>query len=816
MTRMSVESGILKCAEFELDAVNRRFSRAGIELPMEPKAFSVIMVLMSRANSLITREQLLDAVWGHRYVTASTVSRAIAMARRAFSDNSDQPQFIQTVHGSGYRFVGRIEQQTAATVEARSHFAPPPTLRVPAQVDALIGREVELAQLADLFGSHRAITILGAGGMGKTQCALEFARRRADAFPDGVWFFDLAPLHEADDWLRSLAIAFNIPPGARTAMFAKIATQLADRAALFIVDNCDRLSAGVGAIVLELLRTAPNIKVLATSQQQLNYVGERVMRMPPLALPHEVVTTQSGLKHIESSPAVALLLARIRAAQPSFMLTPSNASSMVEICRQLDGMPLALELAAPRFSLLSAGQILDRLKDRFRFLVSESAGRERRHRNLLVLLDWSFKLLSPQEQRLLMWLSVCVQGLTVETAIDFGRAQGIEPETTVDLLSGLVNKSLLTAETDSSPPRHRLLESVREFALGRLREVAEEYRARDAHLDSLKSLCRRAHEEMLHGRLREWVAQLAEEHGNIETAIEYAVTAGDNLIAAQAIVGSLLFYFKARGPHIAALRWTQRALHAGEGTDTRERGRALLCLGIISYYLLLPPEETERTYLEAIGILRARGDSWSEACARSYYAMWLINLERAAQAINHINTAQTIAQELADPWLEGRVQLTRSWLHFDAAEYEAAIAALLPIRRLSADFDQHTFIDIYLGLAHYQLGRHAAAARFCRDALQASIEFRNPRGIAGCLELYAYLAAESGNARLAVQLLGVAMKVRELTAAPLFRFWIDGHDRAVKSLREHLGDTDYESAHQAGWDTHLEDAANDVMRLLRE
>jgi predicted ATPase/DNA-binding winged helix-turn-helix (wHTH) protein len=815
MTRMNVDPGILKCAEFELDAVNRRFSRAGIEFPMEPKALSVIMVLMSRANNLITRDQLLDAVWGHRYVTASTVSRAIAMARRAFNDNSDQPQYIQTVHGSGYRFIGRIEQRMAATVEARSHFAPPPTLRVPAQVDALIGREVELAQLADLFGSHRAITILGAGGMGKTQCALEFARRQAEAFPDGVWFFDLAPLHEADDWLRALAIAFNILPGVRTAMFAKIATELADRAALFVIDNCDRLSAGVGAIVLELLRTAPNLKVLATSQQQLNYLGERVMRMPPLGLPHEVVTTQSGLKHIESSPAVALLLARIRAAQPSFMLTPSNASSMVEICRQLDGMPLALELAAPRFSLLSAGQILDRLKDRFRFLVSESAGRERRHRNLLVLLDWSFRLLSPQEQRLLMWLSVCVQGLTIETAIDVGRAQGIEPETSVDLLSGLVNKSLLTAETDSSPPRHRLLESVREFALGRLREVSEEDRARDAHLHSIMSLCRRAHEEMLHGRLREWVAQLAEEHGNIEAAIEYAVT-GDNLIAAQAIVGSLLFYFKARGTHIAALRWTQRALQAGEGTDTRERGRALLCLGVISYHLLLPLEVTERTYLEAIGILRARSDSWSEACARSYYAMWLINLERAAQAITHIDLAQTIAQQLADPWLGGRVQLARSWLHFDAGEYEAVIAALLPVRRLSADFDQHFFVDLYLGLAHYQLGRHEAAARFCHDALQASIEFRNPRGIAGCLELYAYLSQQGGNAMLAVQLLGVTMKVRELTAAPLFRFWIDSHDRAVDSLRKQLGDSHYESAHRAGWDTHLEDAANDVMGRLRE
>jgi predicted ATPase/DNA-binding winged helix-turn-helix (wHTH) protein len=803
-------SGVYRSAQFEIDGPNRRFLRDGVELTLEPKVLSVILELLSRSSTTLTRDQLLDAVWGHRYVTPSTLSRVIKLARRAFNDDADQPRFIHTVHGVGYRFIGPIDAVPAAKQETPSRFAPPSKARIPARIEALIGRERELAGLDELFSTQRAVTLVGSGGMGKTQCALEFARRQSTRYADGVWFFDLAPLQTADDWLLALASALAIPAAPPPELLQKIIAAIAHRELFFLVDNCDRIAEGTGTIVVELLRAAARLRVLATSQQHLNYVGEHVMRIPSLVLPAEGLS----LSEIEASPAVALLLTRIKAIQPNFALNESNALSLAEICRQLDGMPLALELAAARFSLLSAAQVLERLKDRFRFLVSELAGRERRHRNLLVLLDWSFKLLSPQEQRLLSWLSVCVQGWTVETAIDLGAALGDSPENIVDLLNGLVTRSLVGADTALSPPRYRLLESVREFGRVRLREADEERQAGAAHLDAVRQLCERAYREMLTGRMKEWVARLEHEHGNIESAIEYSVTVRQNPRAAWSIVGSLLFYFKARGPYIAARRWTQRAVQPELSDDSHECGRALLCLGVVNFYLA--SLSAEQNFRDAIRIANLRQDAWGEGCARAYYAMWLVNFDRSAEAPAQITAAAALAERLEDEWLRGRVEVSRSWVYFEATNYAQAIRVLYPVRRLSDDFDQHIYIDIYLALANFHVGDYAATARHCRDALRGSIEAGNWRGVAGCVEQYAYVAQKLGSPSEATRLLGVAQQAREVTSAPLVRLWLPLHAHMTQLLRAELGSAAYEAALKEGREARLEDAANEVMARLKD
>ena len=306
--------------------------------------------------------------------------------------------------------------------------------------------------------------------MGKTQCALAFAHDYAERYPDGVWFFDLAPLRHASEWLQALAAALAIAPAAEAELLEKVTQSLADRRALLLIDNCDRLSNDVGALVVELLRGTRELVVLATSQQQLNFVSERILHMPPLGLPAiRRPGDEAELLQIAAAPAVSLLLARIRDARAEFRLTFDNAAAIVDVCERLDGMPLALELAAARFALLSPQQVLERLDQRFRFLVSDTAGRDHRHRNLVALLEWAFGLLSADEQRLLAWLGVFVQGWTVEAVISLAPPFGTSPEAIVDLLSGLANKSLVSIDQSASPPRYRLLESVREFALERLR-----------------------------------------------------------------------------------------------------------------------------------------------------------------------------------------------------------------------------------------------------------------------------------------------------------------------------------------------------------
>jgi non-specific serine/threonine protein kinase len=363
-------------------------TRCGREIALEPKAFSVLLILLERAGDLVRRDELLDAVWGHRHVTPATLNRAMRLLRRTLDDDANSPRFIQTAHGSGYRFIGAAERMAIAPDASRTYFGPPPTAQLPARLDSLIGRRHALAQLCAMLAAHRAVTIIGPGGMGKTQCALEAARLCATQFPDGVWFFDLSPFERAHDWLTVLAAALSVPTAGTTVLLPRIAAAVAGRQALLVIDNCDRLAPEIGSLVVVLLRVCPELKVLATSQQQLDFMGEYLMWLPPLELPHPADEAgRMELGAVAATPAVALLLARARAIQSSFALGRDNVTDIVEICRRLDGMPLALELAAAQFGTLSPADVRARLQQRFHLLASETAGREPRHQTLRALVD---------------------------------------------------------------------------------------------------------------------------------------------------------------------------------------------------------------------------------------------------------------------------------------------------------------------------------------------------------------------------------------------------------------------------------------------
>jgi predicted ATPase/DNA-binding winged helix-turn-helix (wHTH) protein len=813
----TVTSVRYRCGAFAIDADNRRFSCDGAELVLEHKVFAVVLQLVARPGQLVARTELLDAVWGHRYVTPSTLNRVIALARRAFGDDTDTPHFIQTVHGVGYRFIGAVERLETAPAQIAAVFAPPPKARLPARLEALIGREDELAQLAQLLAAHRAVTVLGTGGMGKTQCALEFARRRDPAYPDGVWFFDLAPLHNADEWLQAMAAALSIAAEAGGGMLERVCAVLRGRRALVVLDNCDRVAAEVGALVFAILSATDQLQFLATSQQPLSYIGEVLLRMPPLAVPEASGRLdERQLPAVEAAPAVALLLARVRAIQPGFALTTANAASVVEICRRLDGMPLALELAAARFALLSPEQVLERLQHRFRFLASDAAGRDERHRNLLSLLEWSYSLLSPSEQLLLSWLSVFVQGWTMEAAIDVAAALGRDPEAAVDLLSGLAGKSLVTVDPSLTPPRYRLLESVREFALEQLRASGDETAARDAHLASVRRLSEASHREMLAGRMRERIALLVHEHANIDAALEHALHADRHCEAAAAIVGALMLHMKAHGAYAIGLNWCERVVQRLGPDETVEQARALLASGVMAMHAITPSASSEHALPTAARIARAHGDLWTEAYASGYQALRLANAGRADEATLPAERAGEIAAQLGDPLLAGLAGLARGWICLARGSPAEAAAELRAVRDLGCDFHQQHFIDMYIGLALFALGDLAGAAGYWHEALRRGTVVANIRGLAGSVEGCAYLAARRGRLRDAGRLLGTAGRIRDRTARPLFSFWLPYHQQAAAEVRAGLGGDAYEACVRQGQRARDEDAINEAALLLRE
>jgi predicted ATPase/DNA-binding winged helix-turn-helix (wHTH) protein len=805
---------VYRCGACELDIANRIFRRGGKEHTLEPKVFAVLTQLIMRPGELLSREQLLDAVWGHRYVTPSTLNRVIGLARRSLLDDAEEPRFIQTVHGAGYRYVGPIER-AATPADPRARFAPPISVRLPAPLHSLIGRGHEVSQIDALLTGGRSLTLLGTGGMGKTQCALYFAQAHADRYPDGIWFFDLAPMRRADEWLQALGVALAIAPCGERDLLGKITEIFADRRALLLLDNCDRLSAGVGALAVEILRGTAQLKMLATSQQQLSFVSERVLRLPPLELPAlGQPSDEHELQQIAAAPAVALLLARIQDVQSEFRLTLANAPAIAAICERLDGMPLALELAAARFALLSPEQVLGGLDHRFRFLGGDVAGRDQRHRNLIALLEWGFALLSLDEQRLLAWLAVFVQGWTVDAVIDLAPAFGVSPEEAVDLLTGLANKSLVSVDQSASPPRYRLLESVREFALEQLKKLGDERRARDAHLAYVLRMTEAAHTDMLGVRMRERIALLGPEHGNINGASEYAAGPGDNPQAALRIAGLLTLYFKAHGEIAFAIRVCDRALAAAPSTRSRDRARAELCRGISIF--TGSKVAADQPLLTAASIAREVGDEWTEAYAAGHLALWSIHFGQTDLASHHLAVVERLAERHRDELLQGLAGLARGWLYLAEDDMVKAIDALRSVRGLSNDSHQHHFIGMYIGLALFRRGDLSAAAREWHDAMRNAIAVAHLRGVAGSVEGCGYIAEQLGKSEDACRFLSAAEQLRQRTGSPLFSFWFRHNESAGARLRSTLGPNRYKLLASAGTRMRTEDVINEAAERLRE
>jgi predicted ATPase/DNA-binding winged helix-turn-helix (wHTH) protein len=803
-----------QCGDFQVDSANRRFLHRDREIALEPRVFAVITELLGHAGSLVGRNELLDAVWGHRYVTPSTLNRTIALARRAFGDDSGQPRYIQTVHGAGYRYIGPIESSAKETETPRAQFRPPPTARLPARVDELIGREGQLEELAALLRVHRALTVTGPGGMGKTQCALEAARRAAADFPDGVWFFDLAPLEVAEDWLRALGGALQLPASAPELLLTQVCDALSGRRALLVLDNCDRIAEPLGELVVHLLRSTAAVKVLSTSQVPLNFLGEQLLPLPPLELPPSVAPMEAHIATIRNSAAVELLIRRIRAVKPDFELDSENATTVAQICLRLDGMPLALELAAARFSLLSPAQVHDRLVERFRFLGSDAAGREQRHRSLGTLLDWSYALLSFEEGELLNWCAVFVQTWSAETLISLATSLGHDAEHAIDLLDGLVRHSLVNVVPRASPPRYRLLESVRDYALAHLRLAEQEQRARLAHMRTMSTLCRRAHTDMIDGRMRERVEQLAGERGNIAAAIETSLLAQSGREDALDILGSLVLFGKGYGDYITVSRWCRDVLEGCGASDSPQRARALLTHGVLQVHLRVASGRTEIVLPEAARIAAIHGDWWTEAYAHGYYALALANWGRPEEALEHAAITHSLARKHQDAILTGLAGLAHGWIELARGSARSALNALLAVRDVGSDLHQRHFIDVYIALSRFQLGELGTAAQQWLTGLELGLAVGNIRGIAGSIEGCAYIACRLGDWDAAARLLAAARHIRERTGTPVFNFWLPLQESTIETLRTKLTADEFAAEERRGLAMRWEDAANEAQAML--
>ncbi|HEX3211029.1 MAG TPA: BTAD domain-containing putative transcriptional regulator, partial [Actinomycetota bacterium] len=373
-----------------------------------------------------------------------------------------------------------LVQDPALDAPGEAPAAPPHNL--PERLSSFVGRELELGELAKLVELHRLVTVVGAGGAGKTSVAVELARRVAGGYPDGVWLVELAAVGDPGLLVEAVAasIGLDVEPGEpgahRPSPLDRLAEFAGDKALLVVLDNCEHLVGACAELAGRLLRAGPRVRVLATSREVLGVPGEAVWPVPPLAVPaaadDAAMVDPEGAEELGGYDAVRLFVERAATADPSFTLTPANAGVVAELCRRLDGLPLAIELAAARVRALSPAEIAARLDDRFRLLAGGGRTVDPRQRTLRATIDWSWELLEDADRRLLRRLAVFAGGWTVAAAEQVCGGDGLDPGGVLEGLFRLVDRSLVVA-VGGAPARFRLLESLRAYGAERLAEAGE-------------------------------------------------------------------------------------------------------------------------------------------------------------------------------------------------------------------------------------------------------------------------------------------------------------------------------------------------------
>ncbi|MEV0348376.1 BTAD domain-containing putative transcriptional regulator [Nonomuraea sp. NPDC050680] len=492
--------------------------------------------------------------------------------------------------------LAALHQAILGQDPALSSPADRPATNLPASLSDLIGRDGALAEVRTLLESNRLVTLTGSGGVGKTRLALETATRLAGAYADGAWLVELAPLDrgtrspDADERAPDLdgraptdgravaedvAAALDIRAVVETVAAAldireesdgtplvdRLADALRSRQLLLVLDNCEHVIERVAELTGRLLRAAPGLRVLATSREPLAVAGEVLWSVPPLDVP-----AGADPGEVARSEAAQLFVARAAASARGFTLDEGNAGAVAQLCRRLDGIPLALELAATRVRALGVHGVVARLDDRFRLLASGQRGAPPRQRTLMAVIDWSWQLLTEPERAVLRRLAVHADGCTLEAAEETCAEDGLD---VLDLLARLVDRSLVVVADGTGGMRYRLLESVAEYCLERLSEAGELDRVRQAHSAYYTALAVQA-EPFLYGHAqREWLLRLDAESANTRAALDAAAAAGD-AAGALALVNALAWYWVLRGRLAEGRRSLESALAIADGGPVSE------------------------------------------------------------------------------------------------------------------------------------------------------------------------------------------------------------------------------------------------------
>jgi len=712
---------------------------------------------------------------------------------------------------------------------------------LPRQLTTFVGRGRELAEARAILASAPLLTLTGPGGVGKTRLSLQIATDLLDEFEDGVWVCELGALADEGLVLQAIATSLGVTEQPGRALAATLLDHLRARHLLLVLDNCEHLLRSCATEAYALLRGCPTLRMLATSREALGISGESVFNVPSLSLPaaEGIVSADQAARW----EAVQLFVDRAAVVQPGFRLTDQNARSVVQICQRLDGIPLALELAAARVRALPVEQIAARLDDRFRLLTGGSRLAMTRHQTLRATIDWSYDLLSEDERAVFRSLSVFAGGCTLAAAEAVCSGDGIAEADVLDVLSRLVDKSLLIADAAAGEGHFHLLETVRQYARERLLDAGNAESVFRRHRDWYLALVERAKPEFFSGPAPvAWLASFDREYDNLRVALEWNAAEPEGTRAALRMAAALWRYWEIRGYLIEGRRWLERTLVATDGEVSQLRANALTGAGILAqmqgdYPAALAFHEQSLLQHRQLGnphsisfaahnLANVAGEQGDFARARQLYEEGneiVRSLgDRHGLAIGLINLADVVSRQgdyhAARPIFDESIAILSSfgdrWGMAFAIDSSAVAASragdsqtarslherAMAISRELGDERGVARTLMYLAELALKDGDRPGAKALHVDCLRIRQGLRDLPGTASAMEKLAWvIAPEAGED--AARLLGAAEALRESIHAPMPPTARSDYEQRARALAVQLGEGRFEAARLEGRST---------------
>jgi len=620
------------------------------------------------------------------------------------------------------------------------------------QASSFVGRERELAEVKSRLGATALLTLVGVGGLGKTRLALQVAAAVMDDYPDGVWFVDLAPVGDATLVPQVLADVFGVKEEVGRPVVEAVVKYVRNLKLLLILDNCEHMVDACADLARHLLRAGPAVKLLATSREPLRIAGETAYPVPALAVPDAGHAT--ALEALRQYESVQLFIDRAVAVNPSFVLTQNNAAAVIDICRRLDGIPLALELAAARVRAFSAETIAERLSDRFQLLTGGDRTAMPRQQTLRAAIDWSYDLLTEDERAVLRRLSVFAGGWTLDAAEVVGSGAGIVAADVLDLLSNLVDKSLVTAREGSGGTRYHLLETVRQYGNDKLREANESDLHRDAHLDHFRTIAETADSLLRGAGQAQGLGRLHAENDNLRAALEWACSAG-RTASGLALARALGFFWHIRSDWSEGRYWLQRVEESPDAVDYPDDLAWTLYYGGMMAMFLSDSERSERCLTRSLALARACGNRRCEAYALEWQgacAMMAGNFELADA--RHAE-CKIIFREIGDRWGTAFYLWHAGEIRHGRGDSDGALALWEQSLSIFQELgDEHRAVTVLLevGMLRVRNGEFQRGADMMRRALRIGNQLGAKFTIANALWSFGEATMCDGNQTSALEL----------------------------------------------------------------